>query len=164
MKNKLIIVVAIVLMVSAILFCACDGFLNTDYPPIEEGTFVYSEYNVAYDKSKYAKLIITPISEEEFNQANGINVVKDVSPKRTHDYYSVELWYGESQDNCEKAEYIDLKDRNGDPHERGNYFDKNHSWLIICVGEGKTYYNVHYYYDLEEYKSFKADVKKEHTY
>lgn len=159
MKNKLVIVVAIVLMVSAILFCACDGFLNTDYPPIEEGTFVYEGKDEWYNKPKYAKLIITPISEEEFNQANGINVVKDVSPQKTHDYYSVELWYGESQDNCEKAEYINLKDRNGDPHEVGNYFDENGSWLMIKWTTDKFYYNVCYFYDLDGRWSFDADFK-----
>lgn len=160
MKNKLILVLAIVVVVSTFLFCACDGFLNTDYPPIEEGTFVYEDYDKMNGKSKYAKLIITPISEEEFNQANGVNVVKDVSPKKSHDYYSVELWYGESQDNCEKAEYINLKDKSGDPHARGHYFDKNQSWLDVCVENGETYYNAHYYFNIEEYKSFKADLKR----
>lgn len=71
MKNKLILVLTIVLMTSAILFCACDGFLNTDYPPIEEGTFVYEGKDERYNKPKYAKLIITPISEEEFIKPMG---------------------------------------------------------------------------------------------
>lgn len=161
MKNKLILVVVIVLILSAVMLCSCS---NYNVNPFEEGTYEYEYYSVAYDEHKYARFVVTPIDENEFNQANGINVVKDKSGRRKHTYYRIEFWYGESKDNCEKAEFVNLNPVNGCPNERDTYIDDNGSYIIVGSNSEKSKYEVSYFYEPENGKAFKADVKRVYNY
>lgn len=77
----------------------------SSYPrPITPGEFQYSN-----DEYSTRVMIIHPITENEFNLANGLNVVEDISKDKTNNYYSLDYYLIEN-DIKTAFNFINLKD------------------------------------------------------
>lgn len=77
----------------------------SSYPrPITPGEFQYSQ-----DEHSMRVMIIHPITESEFNLANGLNVVEDISKNKTNNYYSLDYYLIEN-DIKTSFNFINLKD------------------------------------------------------
>ncbi len=153
---KVVCVVAIVLCM-AIGVVACN---QTGRYPIEEGVY-YSQKNLADDEDlSVAKLMITAIDEATYNQAGGISVVEDKSPKRENKYYRIQLIV--TADAVEDKEIIfdGLKrDASADPHEAWHYVNhdstkylwvmssKNEIRYMVMVAQGDV---VEYYFEFKK--------------
>lgn len=127
-RFKIVFLIAIVLCLT-IALQACN---RSEWYPIEEGVY-YSQKNLAGNQDlSSAKLVITEIDETTYNQANGINVIKDKSSKNTNRYYKIEMsltddgveWYVVSFDCLEPAI--------GDPQEKRYYADRGR-FDAVCL-------------------------------
>ena len=111
MKKKLICILLILLISLSLTSC---GF-NTGYHFIE-GVFYSSKNNIT-DEDKdlnedyeHAILTITKIDEKQFLEADGLNVVKDVSGYRTGDYFFLELLvFSKEKNDYKQLNFYNLK-------------------------------------------------------
>lgn len=137
-KNYLL---SILVFLSILLLVSCNR--NSGYYLIA-GEF-YSEEN-EYDEEdlnrnndyQNAILKIKEIDEETYREANGLNVVKDVSSDRIGDYYSIELLiFSKEKNDYIQLNYYNLK---REPHMHAiSYRDDND--YLLCPNELKNYPN-----------------------
>lgn len=90
-----------------------------------EGRLIYSDQGKS-DVVVEGTLELKEISKEEFDLANGINVIEDVSKHRVHDYYSVKLTITANGERIQ-AQYINLKRA---PDYFFIYYDDNNSHIM----------------------------------
>lgn len=85
----------------------------------------YEEYNEDYQS---AKLVIKEIDEDTYLEANGLNVVKDISSNRIGEYYLIELFVF----SREKNEYVQLNYCNlqREPHVHTIYYSDNNGFIL----------------------------------
>lgn len=121
-KSKTIIIVVavligILLIVGGVIYACWHSWINQGPLPIVAGVFEGEKKNNEGEILSYARLELTEISEDEFLSANGVNVVRDASRRRTADYYRFELYIGGDKDNLEQIEIKNLQyNAGGDPH------------------------------------------------
>ena len=84
--------------------CTSDGHMKNNIVP---GRFRgYRRWNNEEQSDIYCEFKITPISEEEYENAKGINVIKDVVKEG---FYSLELTIHE-QTNTYSCNFVNLRD------------------------------------------------------
>lgn len=121
-KRKTIIIVVVVLVVvllitGGVIYACWHTWINQGPLPIVAGVFEGEMKDNKGEILSCARLEITEINEEEFLFANGVNVIKDASRRRTADYYRFELYIGGDKDNLEQVEIVGLHYREyGDPN------------------------------------------------
>lgn len=151
MKKKLI---GILLIFIGISLTSCK--YNSGYYFIE-GSF-YSEKNVITDNGysnedyQHGILTIKKIDKQTYLEANGLNVVKDVSSYRKGDYFLIELLvFSKEKNDYIQLNYYNLK---REEHRHVNmYLDDNDYY--ISPRESKQYKNdsCKYYIGYNEYYS-----------
>lgn len=122
-KAKTIIIVMAVLVgtlliVGGVIYACWHTWINQGPLPIVAGVFEGEMKDNKGEILSYARLEITEISEEEFLSANGVNVIKDASRRRTADYYRLEVYIGDDKKNLEHVEIVGLHYRE---HDDPNY-------------------------------------------
>lgn len=93
-------------------------------------------------------LLIEPISENEFLNANGKNVIKDAINDK---YYSIDFFVNTSINDIQQVDFLNFRDA----HDRArgapiSYVDDSNYWLTPFTSEnnevlpeGECYYSVH---------------------
>ncbi len=120
----------------------------------------YETYEMEGELFVKAKLIMQPITQEEYERADGINVIKnDSKSKENNVYYSFELFfYDKNKDKYIQAEIVDLKYSLGTPgtyiceivYEWENELIKR-SASFIYNGENYSYF----YYGLKDNEQYR---------
>ena len=95
------------------------------------------------------KATIKEITEEEYNKANCLNVVKDMTYRGGNKCYSLEILIGYTEDTLEQVDYILFEDSNSNGQRAYNYefdrgmllFDGVYFWLNITYDINETYHN-----------------------
>ena len=93
------------------------------------------------------RLEVKEISQEEYEKANGLNVLKDLTYKGKNKCYSIKVLIGYSFDTLEQIDFIYIKEWNDKNdfdyiYDRGDIiFKKDEMYLFIYFEEGKTYSN-----------------------
>lgn len=146
-KNYLL---CILVFLSLLLMVSCNR--NSGYYLIE-GEF-YSKENEYDEKDlnrnndyQNAILKIKEIDENTYREANGLNVVKDVSSDRIGDYYSIELLvFSKKKNDYIQLNYYNLK---REPHMHAiSYRDDND--YLLCPHELKDQTNSSWKYTVSQ--------------
>ena len=95
------------------------------------------------------KATITEITEEEYNKANCLNVVKDMTYKGENKCYSLEILIGYTEDTLERVDYILFEDSNSNGQREYNYefdrglllFNGDYFYVSITYDRNETYHN-----------------------
>lgn len=118
MKKKLI---GILLIFIGISLTSC--VFNSGYYFIE-GVFYSSDLDTEYEDYQHGILTIKKIDKQTYLEANGLNVVKDVSSYRKGDYFLIELLvFSKEKNDYIQLNYYNLKRAE---HRHANmYFDDN---------------------------------------
>ena len=146
MKKKLICILLILLISLSLTSC---GFNTGNY--FIEGVFYSSKNSIADDDEdanvdyEHAILTITKIDEQTFLDANGLNVVKDVSGFRIGDYFLIELLvFSKEKNDYIQLNYYNLRKRE---HVHANTYVDN-GFHYITPRESKQYKNDSCKYDI----------------
>lgn len=75
-------------------------------------------------------LNILRISQEDYNHANGKNVVYDVAYNSDYKFYSIKCWYFDKNNEYIALDFFDLKDKHSNKHFPIHYVDANKNSLI----------------------------------
>lgn len=134
-----IVCVLTVAIIVAIGFVACN---RTEWYSIQEGVY-YSQKNLADESDGMsARLTVIEIDETLYKQANGINVIKDKSSKKTSKYYSVELVLLSGEVECDKVTFDCLTPALDNPQAKRYYEDKSGSMLFVYSNDNSVKYEV----------------------
>ena len=94
------------------------------------------------------RLEVKEISQEEYEKANGLNVLKDLTYKGKNECYSIKVLVGYSLDTLEQIDFIYIKEWIAVKdfrywYDRGDIvFGANDVYLCIKYKKGKTYNNI----------------------
>ena len=94
------------------------------------------------------RLEVKEISQEEYEKANGLNVLKDLTYKGKNKCYSIKVLIGYSLDTLEQIDFIYIKEWIAVKdfrycYDRGDIvFGANDVYLCIKYKKGKTYNNI----------------------
>lgn len=164
MKKSLFLMMLIILLLTSCTRSAKHG------PPIVAGVYdnleisgiVYEkeeerrEWSISdFDKKEkpeefdlIIKATIKEITEEEYNKANFLNVVKDMTYRGENKCYSLEILIGYTEDTLERVDFtliecIDVGDKNF-PYEfdrGGLMFTDNQCYISLQFDINETYHN-----------------------
>lgn len=139
MKNVLARTLLFSLLVFTLSSCA-----NRKVNYMVAGTFI------SYGENNNYVLEVGSISEEQYENADGLNVIKDITGKIDEVYFSVELYIFDQDNNKELLSYYNLKDSQPETSaEPLIYVDDNSNYLepgypSYYGMDSKTYYMINY--------------------
>ncbi len=136
-KNYLL---CILLFFSLFMMMSCDN--NSGYYFIEGEFYSKENYNDEYaernEDYQDAMLKIKEIDKNAYLEANGLNVVKDVSSDRIGDYYSIELLvFSKEKNDYIQLNYYNLK---REPHMHAIAY-RDDAGHLLCPNELKNQSN-----------------------
>ena len=123
---------------------AIKGDERYEFPTYDE---LHRKEEVREEFDLKFRLEVKEISKEEYEKANGLNVLKDLTYKGKNKYYSIKVLIGYSFDTLEQIDFIYIKEWNDKNdfdyiYDRGDIiFKKDEMYLFIYFEEGKTYSN-----------------------
>lgn len=116
------------------------NFLCYETKAMRKGTY----YLDAQNYTSFSKLVITPISKEEYMKCSGVNVIEDCSLFKKNRYYSLDIEV--QNENLIKLEFYNLNIINKNTDNRNTYMDDNGNIFAYngdrysFVYDGITYY------------------------
>lgn len=165
MKKSLFLMMLIILLLTSCTRSAKHG------PPIVAGVYDNLEISgIVYEKEEerrewwisdfdkkekpeefdlIIKATIKEITEEEYNNANCLNVVKDMTYRGENKCYSLEILIGYTEDTLEQVDYILFEDSNSNGQRAYNYefdrgmllFNGDSFYVNITYDRNETYHN-----------------------